>query len=183
MGHTSSTGPADGRAGRNPSGRHDPPGGDCATDPLQEDPLQHRRRALMALLAQAQLCELEAALATLAPLPDVHMLPAPEVGLVMVRGRMGGSGAPFNLGEATLTRAAVRLEGGATGVSYRLGRDLEAARACALLDALWLDARRRDAVEIALAPVEARLASEAQADARKTATTKVNFFTLVRGED
>jgi alpha-D-ribose 1-methylphosphonate 5-triphosphate synthase subunit PhnG len=137
----------------------------------------------MALMARAEAGELEAALAGFAPLPAASDLKPPEVGLVMLRGRTGGDGAPFNLGEATVSRAAVRLEGGASGFAYRLGRDVKAARAAAILDALWQDDARRAEVDAALAPVRARLAAEAAQVRAETAATKVDFFTLVRGED
>lgn len=141
------------------------------------------RQGAMALLARAESGELDAVLARLAPVPAASDLRPPEVGLVMLRGRTGGDGAPFNLGEATVARAAVRLEGGATGFAYRLGRDASAARAAAIVDALWQDAARRPAVEAAIAPVRARLAAEATQVRAETAATKVDFFTLVRGED
>ncbi|MPT22591.1 MAG: phosphonate C-P lyase system protein PhnG [Starkeya sp.] len=141
------------------------------------------RQDAMALMARAEAGELEAALAGFAPLPVASDLKPPEVGLVMLRGRTGGDGAPFNLGEATVSRAAVRLEGGASGFAYRLGRDVKAARAAAILDALWQDDARRAEVDAALAPVRARLAAEAAQVRAETAATKVDFFTLVRGED
>ncbi|QFR32947.1 phosphonate C-P lyase system protein PhnG [Ancylobacter sp. TS-1] len=144
------------------------------------------RQSAMALLARAQSGELDAMLAMLArlaPVPAAADLRPPEIGLVMLRGRTGGDGAPFNLGEATVARAAVRLEGGATGFAYRLGRDASAARAAAIVDALWQDGARRPAVEAALAPVRARLEAEAAQLRAETAATKVDFFTLVRGED
>ena len=141
------------------------------------------RQGAMALLARAETGELDAMLARLAPVPAASDLKPPEVGLVMLRGRTGGDGAPFNLGEATVARAAVRLEDGAAGFAYRLGRDVRAARAAAILDALWQDAGRRAAVEDALAPVRERLSAEADAVRAETAATKVDFFTLVRGED
>ncbi|MCK0210097.1 phosphonate C-P lyase system protein PhnG [Starkeya koreensis] len=141
------------------------------------------RQSAMALLARAESGELDAMLARLAPVPASADLRPPEIGLVMLRGRTGGDGAPFNLGEATVARAAVRLEGGATGFAYRLGRDASAARKAAVLDALWQDATRRPAVDEALDPIRARLAEEAVRLRAETAATKVDFFTLVRGED
>lgn len=141
------------------------------------------RQGAMALLARAESGELDAMLARLAPVPSASDLKPPEVGLVMLRGRTGGDGAPFNLGEATVARAAVRLADGAAGFAYRLGRDVRAARAAAILDALWQDAGRRAAVEDALAPVRERLSAEADAVRAETAATRVDFFTLVRGED
>lgn len=141
------------------------------------------RQAVMAVCAEASRAELDAALGTLGPLPPVEDLRAPETGLVMLRGRMGGEGAPFNLGEASAVRAVVRLGETGTGFAYHLGRDGAKARAAAVVDALWQAPSRRGAVEAALGPVRGRLARERDAAARRTAATKVDFFTLVRGED
>ncbi|MDQ0471206.1 phosphonate C-P lyase system protein PhnG [Labrys wisconsinensis] len=141
------------------------------------------RRSAMRLCAEATRTELAAALQALAPVPAAGDLRRPETGLVMLRGRAGGDGAAFNLGEASVVRAAIRLEGGGTGFAYHLGRDAARARQAAILDALWQQPARRQAVEAALAPVAARLAAEAALAARQTAATRVNFFTMVRGED
>ena len=139
----------------------------------------------MRTLAQASSAELvEAALATMKPFPAFMDLRPPEVGLVMVRGRIGGDGRPFNLGEATVTRAAVRLESGETGFSYLLGRDPESARLAALVDALWQRPESRPLVESrVLAPLREHLAREAARQRAKTAATKVDFFTVARGEN
>ena len=145
--------------------------------------LRAARQDMMALLARASTPELDAMLVWLAPIPAASDLRPAETGLVMLRGRTGGDGAPFNLGEATVSRAAVHLEGGATGFAYRLGRDAAAARVAAIIDALWQDEERRAAVEAALEPVRARLEAEADEARAETAATKVDFFTLVRGED
>nr|WP_269812739.1 phosphonate C-P lyase system protein PhnG [Aurantimonas marina] len=61
-------------------------------------------------------------------------LRAPEAGLVMRRGRIGG-GAPFNLGEACVARASVRLASGEVGHAMVLGRDTDHARLAAFFDA------------------------------------------------
>ncbi|WP_245443019.1 phosphonate C-P lyase system protein PhnG [Methylobacterium terrae] len=141
----------------------------------------------MALCGEARPEELRRALAQLGATRDsddlVEDLRPPETGLVMTRGRIGGDGRPFNLGEATVTRAAVRLPGGETGFAYHLGRDRAKARLAATLDALWQVRERRAAVEAALAPVAARRAQERAAQARRIAATRVNFFTMARGED
>jgi alpha-D-ribose 1-methylphosphonate 5-triphosphate synthase subunit PhnG len=157
------------------------PAGRSATPP--EGPEVEARKALMGLLARATLRELNAAIERFQPLPKLKDLRPPEVGLVMVQGRAGGDGGAFNLGEATVTRAAVHVEGGATGVSYLLGRAPERARAAAVLDALWQDPALRIAVDDAVRPVRRRLAAEAAAQSAETEATKVNFFTMTRGED
>src|SRR5580704_15756568 len=119
------------------------------------DPQPHRRAA-MAALAQAPAHEIAAGLAALGPTPVHDEVRPAETGLVMVRGRIGGDGAPFNLGEATVTRCAVQLASGEIGFGYVLGRDGDKARLAALTDALWQCADRRAAVERnVLAPLRA----------------------------
>lgn len=142
------------------------------------------RRAAMTVLAMAESSAIEGRLLEVGAGVEYTELRRPEIGLVMLRGRMNGAGAPFNLGEATVTRAVVRLASGETGFSYVLGRDGEKARAAALVDALWQRADLRPRIEeLIIAPL--RMAQEArdQERAQRTAATKVDFFTLVRGED
>lgn len=139
------------------------------------------RKAFMALAAQATVAEL-APLEAIAG-SDTRLLRAPEIGLVMVRGRIGGDGAPFNLGEATVTRAAVSLATGETGFGHILGRDRDKARLAALADALWQAPETRETVEGVLAPVRARLAAEARLAKTRAAATRVDFFTMVRGDN
>jgi alpha-D-ribose 1-methylphosphonate 5-triphosphate synthase subunit PhnG len=142
------------------------------------------RQRLMRICSQASVAELSAALARLAPLPSIEVVRQPEVGLIMLRGRMGGDGAPFNAGEATMTRAVVRLASGELGFSYLLGRSLERARLAAIVDALGQNSRFRDRLEIVLlAPVMRRVHAQRSVQRAETAATRVQFFTLVRGED
>src|SRR5262245_5631109 len=143
------------------------------------------RRNAMAVLAEARLDEIEHGLREVAGgSVDYVELRAPETGLVMLRGRIGGDGAPFNFGEATVTRAAVRLASGEVGFAYILGRDHGKARLSAVCDALWQSESYRDVVERAvLAPIRTRLAAERARQRAQTAATRVDFFTLVRGED
>jgi|SRR5690348_1807366 len=147
-----------------------------------------RRRAVMTVLADASADEIargiESLRGTLGPLPAHDALRPAEAGLVMVQGRVGGDGAPFNVGEATVSRAAVRLASGETGIGYVLGRDREKAQLVALCDALVQCAHWRDAVENkVVAPIRARVEAARRRDAEQAAATKVDFFTLVRGED
>jgi len=138
----------------------------------------------MAVLAQARTDEIEQGLQSMPELVAHVELRAPEAGLVMLRGRIGGDGGPFNLGEATVTRAAVQIASGEVGFAYILGRDPAKAKLCAFCDALWRSKQHRDAVErCVLAPVRKRLAAERAAAQAQTAATRVDFLTLVRGED
>ncbi|MCA8930028.1 MAG: phosphonate C-P lyase system protein PhnG [Alphaproteobacteria bacterium] len=112
---------------------------------------------------------------------DHKWLRRPETGAVMVQGKMGGSGARFNLGEMTVTRATVQLPGGWTGFGYCAGRDPRKAELIALLDATLQ--RDPSLAERVLPPLAAALEQARTTQGRKAAATKVDFFTLVRGED
>jgi alpha-D-ribose 1-methylphosphonate 5-triphosphate synthase subunit PhnG len=150
----------------------------------QEAREQAERKAMMATLAQSAGDEI-ARLWSEAGLPsEAELLRGPETGLVTVRGRIGGGGAPFNVGEATVTRATVRLPSGQVGHCYALGRDKQKAKLAAIADALWQDPVHRETVETRLvAPLQAALAEAREACRAETAATKVDFFTMVRGED
>jgi alpha-D-ribose 1-methylphosphonate 5-triphosphate synthase subunit PhnG len=152
--------------------------------PLPNDlDLQSRRRGVMTVLTRSDAAEIALHLDSLGPLPASEDLRPPESGLVMVRGRIGGDGPPFNFGEATVTRAAVKLETGETGFGYVLGRDLAKARLVALCDALVQNATYRNVIERnVVAPIRARVDTARQRKQQQVAATKVEFFTLVRGE-
>ena len=153
------------------------------------DNLQGERHKVAALLAKAELQELASFWSNQSEQPQVDVLRGPETGLVMVRGRIGGGGAPFNLGETTVTRATVRVASGAfsegsVGHSYALGRDHEKARLAAIADALWQASQSREAVERdLLQKIAQRLDVRATQRRREAAATKVDFFTMVRGDD
>ena len=149
---------------------------------VHENGRQAQRKAAMAVLAQSNAVEIACYLDAIA-LPAHENLREPENGLVMVRGRIGGDGAPFNLGEATISRAAVRLATGEVGFGYVLGRDRQKARMIALCDALVQSNEFAEAVETkVLAPLRAAMISERHRKAAETAATRVDFCTLVRGE-
>ncbi len=101
----------------------------------------------------------------------------------MVRGRIGGDGAPFNLGEASVSRAAVRLASGEVGFGYVLGRDGEKARLIALCDALIQSGDLAAEIEQkVVAPLRQERETTRSQQAAETAATRVDFYTLVRGE-
>jgi alpha-D-ribose 1-methylphosphonate 5-triphosphate synthase subunit PhnG len=148
----------------------------------EEDSGRARRKAAMAVLAHSDAAEISARLEAMA-MPEHENLREPESGLVMVRGRIGGDGAPFNLGEATVSRAAVRLASGEMGFGYALGRDRRKAQMIALCDAMIQSADHADEIETqVLAPLRAVITAERSRKAAETAATRVDFYTMVRGE-
>jgi alpha-D-ribose 1-methylphosphonate 5-triphosphate synthase subunit PhnG len=155
-----------------------------ASDQNQKDESagQARRKAAMAVLAHTDAAEISGRLGAIA-LPAHENLREPENGLVMVRGRVGGDGAAFNLGEATVSRAAVRLSTGEVGFGYTLGRDRHKAQMIALCDAMVQSAEFAEVVEAkVVAPLRAAVIAERNRKAAEAAATRVDFYTLVRGE-
>jgi alpha-D-ribose 1-methylphosphonate 5-triphosphate synthase subunit PhnG len=141
-------------------------------------------KALMDVLAASPRSEIENCAQALGELPEAQPVRGPETGLVMLRGRIGGDGGPFNLGEAVVTRATVRLAGGSVGHAYALGQDKAKARLSAVLAALWSEGERREEIETSVvAPLARARAEEASRVAREAAATRVDFFTMVRGDD
>lgn len=142
------------------------------------------RARWMSALAQAEPAAVQAAWAGLPARPAYRMLRPPETGLVMVRGRAGGTGAAFNLGEMTVTRCSVELPDGRVGHAYVAGRDARHAETAAVLDAMLQDPERGAALEaLVVEPLlVAREARERVARVRAGAT-RVEFFTMVRGEE
>lgn len=136
-----------------------------------------RRQHWMSVLARATAGEMQA---RLPPLPAYVCLRGPEAGLVMVRGRAGGAGSPFNLGEATVARCTVRVQpAGTVGHAYCLGRDLRQAELAAALDAALQDpARMQELDAVVIQPLAAAQASRRETLSRRAAATQVQFFTL-----
>ena len=147
---------------------------------MTERPEDLARKGWMSLLAKAP----PARLAALLPdLPDTTLLRPAEVGSVMVRGRVGGTGAPFNLGEMTVTRCSLRLACGTVGHAYVQGRDKDHARRAAVVDALMQTTGAARIEAQVLHPLRLEAETTRMTRAAKAAATKVEFFTMVRGED
>ena len=144
---------------------------------------QKARQAWMGLLAKTHSEDLRQCFAGLANLPDFKWLQPPEIGAVMVRGRMGGVGAPFNLGEMSVTRCALMIASGEVGHAYVQGRSKAHAERAAMIDALMQTDRADEVRVVVLDPIAAERAASQKRRAEKAAATKVDFFTLVRGED
>jgi alpha-D-ribose 1-methylphosphonate 5-triphosphate synthase subunit PhnG len=141
---------------------------------------QSDRQIWMGLLARAD----ATGLAKLFPdLPDHSSLRPPQVGSVMVRGRIGGIGQPFNLGEMTVSRCSIKLVTGEVGHAHVQGRSKTHALRAAVIDALMQTDRADDLRAKVLAPLAKSEAAHRATRAAKAAATRVEFFTLVRGED
>jgi alpha-D-ribose 1-methylphosphonate 5-triphosphate synthase subunit PhnG len=136
----------------------------------------------MSILAQSDATEL-AQLA--APWLDISVTlqRAPEIGTVMVRGLMGGTGGSFNLGEVTVVRCSVSTQDGLIGHAYVQGRDKSKAKHCAVLDALLQGPDGESLKSQVIEPLQASLTEKRLIESRKAAATQVDFFTLARGED
>lgn len=153
------------------------------TSPIDAAP-RTSRQDWMRVLAQAEPAELDDAFAALDILPAHRWLRKPETGMAMVRARSGGTGSQFNLGEITVTRCALLLADGTMGVAYVRGRSQRHAEQAALADALLQTGQWHDRVQDALIAPLARAADERRdRKARTAAQSRVDFFTLARGED
>ncbi len=148
------------------------------------DDLIEARRQAMSAFAQAQPKELSTGLSDTPGSGNWSYVRKPEIGMIMTRGRIGGSGAPFNIGEVTVTRCAVVIGTGETGHATVMGRDREKAQLAALADALWQNPETRPVVEARIVgPIVARLAADDARMRDETDATKVDFYTMARGED
>lgn len=143
-----------------------------------------KRKEWMRLLAHAHWAELEPLLGSIEFPSDIQWLRLPETGMAMVRARAGGTGMAFNMGEATVTRCAVQLADGKIGHSYILGRNGQHSRAAALIDALMqMPDREGETRARIIEPLRLNIDARRNVSSRKAAATRVDFFTLVRGED
>lgn len=142
-----------------------------------------RRKAWLGLLAKSPAAEVARLWAAYGIPPDHSILRAPEIGGVMVRGRAGAVGAAFNLGEMSVTRASVKLGCGTVGHGYVQGRSKDHALQTALIDALMQTDAAAQVEAAILAPLRKGRDTAKATRAAKAAATKVDFFTMVRGED
>jgi alpha-D-ribose 1-methylphosphonate 5-triphosphate synthase subunit PhnG len=144
---------------------------------------QGERGKWMSILAKAPLERLTA-LFPAEQHPSFDYLRKPETGLVMIRGRISGSGSPFNLGEAPVTRCSVRLSDGTRGDAYVMGRSTRHAEVAAVCDALLQRSETQaQLMREVIQPLTREKAERRREASRKSAATKVDFFTLVRGDD
>jgi len=157
---------------------------DIQNTSLGQDENIKARQRWISILARSSSDELQAYWDEFSPSQNFTHLRQPETGLVMVRGRTGGNGQRFNLGEASVTRCSIHLDSGEIGHSYVKGRNKRHAELAAVFDALLQNQEwgpRLD--EAMIKSIEARLNKSKKERETKVASTKVDFFTMVRGED
>ncbi|MBL0714859.1 MAG: phosphonate C-P lyase system protein PhnG [Desulfosarcina sp.] len=141
------------------------------------------RQRWMAVLAKTPVRRLEKEWLRMELKPEYDFLRRPETGAVMVQGRVGGTGQGFNLGEMTVTRCTVKSGEGSTGSAYVMGRSHRHAELAALFDSLLqVKGRHVELMEQVISPLAAELKAVKDMHSRKAAATKVDFFTMVRGE-
>ncbi|MCJ2165283.1 MULTISPECIES: phosphonate C-P lyase system protein PhnG [unclassified Pseudodesulfovibrio] len=151
-------------------------------DPMH--PQTRDRKNWMGVLSRTGTDRLEALLADLGPVLTFEHLRPPEVGMAMVRARTEARGGQFNLGEMTVSRCSVRLEDGNVGHGYVIGRDKRHAELAAVFDALLQHPEHGPSIrETIITPLACELSRKQKEHAAKTAATRVNFFTMARGED
>ena len=142
------------------------------------------RQRWMSVLSHSDPANLAEKMIALNITADYETIRAPETGLVQLQGRMGGTGERFFAGDATLTRAAVRLSNGTVGYSWVLGRDKPHAERCAVIDALMQQPTHfQTLLETLITPLEADRTARIAARQAEINASRVDFFTLVRGDN
>ena len=145
---------------------------------------QTDRQRWLSVLAHSSAALLETHWQALNLQPAFTLIRPAEIGLTRLQARMGATGKRFVMGDATVTRAVVQLSDGTLGYSYLLGRDKAHAERCALLDALLQQPETRQLLEEKIiTPLAAWREEQRQLRAREIASSKVDFFTLVRGDN
>ena len=146
------------------------------------DETAQRRQRWLGVFAKTPLAALEQHCAELVAEHQFHMLRTPERGLVMVRARAGGTGTQFNAGEMTVTRCSVRSPSGTTGHGYVAGRNQKHAELAAKLDAVLQELTPSQA-DALIDTLDDALSEAATRRQQKSAPTRVDFYTMVRGDD
>ena len=141
------------------------------------------RQQWMSILSKSSSQELEDAWQVVPERPKYRHLHKPETGSIMVRARAGGSDVRFNLGEVTATRCTIQIVKGHVGSAYVLGRDHRHAELAALFDALLQDPLHYPEIfNSIVSRLKISCDKRKEEISKKSAATKIDFFTMVRGE-
>lgn len=154
-----------------------------------------KRQLLLSVLSKSAFNDIDNFWQTLSITPSYTLLKTPEVGMTMVRAKTGGAGQEFNMGEMTVTRTVIRLDSiescsesektqaGIIGFGYTAGRETKKSELIAVIDACFqLSAYAELIEEKILQPLSEQLQEKETLQSEKVDSTKVNFFTMVRGE-
>lgn len=145
---------------------------------------QNQRQQWMSTLATADFEQLNQLWKTQSFTPSYQLIRAPEIGLAQVQARMGGTGNRFNVADVTVTRCVVKLTSGVLGYSYLSGRNKPHAELAAVIDGLMQSKRYQQELMLSIIePLHATRMQKHQRRQQQVASSKVDFFTLVRGED
>jgi alpha-D-ribose 1-methylphosphonate 5-triphosphate synthase subunit PhnG len=145
--------------------------------------MQNDRKKLLSVLAKSSKNHIVDQWKSLNISTDYKFLKKPEIGMVMVRARAAGHGENFNMGEMTVTRCVVQLDSNEIGYGYTAGREKEKSKLIAIIDALFQKEAFRDVISSnILQPLIVLQEKKETHNKIKTDTSKVNFFTMVRGD-
>lgn len=146
---------------------------------------QEQRAQWLRVLALADAERIDQHFKALQGVPAYRFLRQPETGMAMVRARTGGTGAQFNLGEITISRCTVVMaDSDVVGIAHVQGRSLRHAEQAAVLDALLQTPQWHARLyEQLIQALEEAHAAARDALAQAAASTKVEFFTLARGDE
>lgn len=157
------------------------------TETVSQTDKHTQRQSLLSVLSKSDYEDISAYWQPLGINPDYYCLKKPETGMVMVRARAGGDGQKFNMGEMTVTRTVVQLnnhqQGKQLGFGYTAGRHPQKSELIAVIDACYQDAQYAQRIqEAVIDPLGEKLLAKEQQHQQQVDSTKVNFFTMVRGE-
>lgn len=142
------------------------------------------RQQLLSVLAKSKLKDIKSFWKGSLEDQEFVTIRPPQTGMVMSVARAGASGEPFNLGEVSVTRCAVRLPSGETGIGYVTGSSKDHALHIAVIDALAQNSTHQKALhEQLITPLQEKLQQASTQQQEKAEETKVDFFTMVRGEN
>jgi len=146
--------------------------------------IQQQRQRWISVLARADFADLQQHWHATGINSKFTPIRPAEIGLSQVQGRIGATGRKFNMGDVTISRAVIQLESGEMGYSYVQGRNKQHAEVAAIIDGLMQTEQHNEQLEHQLIqPLAAIKSAQEQARNNAVSSSKVDFFTLVRGED
>lgn len=142
-----------------------------------------RRQHWMSVLARADWADIEHRWKSVGIDLPYTILREPEIGLAQIRGKMANKGDVFNVGDTTITRASVQFKNDVVGHCYTMGRNLDKALTCAVIDGvLQHDQHNQVVMDAVIAPLQQAFIEKRKHRKQEIETSKVDFFTLVRGD-